>query len=231
MPTVTFLTTALHPVTTVGCSFCSWYRITLVLAKVHVCYYGYAHPFYQWQVSYKATEKHKSHKTCLSNHRGFLSHHIMSLVIIALKVGHTHTHAQHTHIHTTHTYIHTFSYINNCSIAVGTTRRKHLIISFTVRLPIIVIKCTSGQLLVALDTGKVLNMPWLVHGRNHLPQDWFIVSGTCSLGLCIHPCLTDILLQLPQHAVKVRRFSLLFASRGGLEHITGDSVGAKRTLK
>jgi len=36
-------------------------------------------------------------KTCLTNHKGFISHHIMPLVINSLGDGHTHMHT-HTHI-------------------------------------------------------------------------------------------------------------------------------------
>jgi len=46
-------------------------------------------------------------KTCLSNHKGSISNHIMPLVINSLGGGHTHTHT-HTHAHTcahTHTDI------------------------------------------------------------------------------------------------------------------------------
>jgi len=44
-------------------------------------------------------------KTCLTNHKGFISYHIMPLVINSLGGGHTHT---HTHAHThTHMHVHT----------------------------------------------------------------------------------------------------------------------------
>ena len=45
----------------------------------------------------------KSHKTCLTNHTGSMSHHIiMSLVIKALGGGHITTH-RHAHIQTSET--------------------------------------------------------------------------------------------------------------------------------
>ena len=87
---LTFITEVLRLVATVGCSFCSYYCITLVfLPGVHdvLCYQGHAHPFYQWQVSYKAAEWQKSCKTCLTNHTW--SSYITPLVIIALGGGHT----------------------------------------------------------------------------------------------------------------------------------------------
>jgi len=38
-------------------------------------------------------------KTCLTNHKGSMLHHIMPLVINSLRDGHTNTHAhKHTHI-------------------------------------------------------------------------------------------------------------------------------------
>ena len=40
----------------------------------------------------------KSHKTCLTNHTGSIWHHIMPLVINALRIGHTDTH-MHTYRH------------------------------------------------------------------------------------------------------------------------------------
>jgi len=41
--------------------------------------------------------KRETPKTCLTNHKGFISHHITSLVINSLGGRHTHT---HTHTHT-----------------------------------------------------------------------------------------------------------------------------------
>jgi len=38
-------------------------------------------------------------KTCLTNHKGSISHHITPLVINSLRGGHTNTHT-HTHTHT-----------------------------------------------------------------------------------------------------------------------------------
>ena len=46
--------------------------------------------FYHWQVSYKATEKRKSRKTCLTNHTRSISHHITPLVINSDTRTHAH---------------------------------------------------------------------------------------------------------------------------------------------
>ena len=108
-----------------------------------------------------------------------------------------------------HTCIH-FPYIKNCSIAVGTSGCKHLlVVSFTVRLAVVTIERTRGQLLVALDAGKVLNMPWPVHRSDHLSQNWFITGGAGAFRLRVHPSLTDILLQLTQHTVQLCETLLL----------------------
>ena len=60
-----------------------------------LCYYGHIHPFYRRQVSYEVIKSRGNCKTCLTNRTRPISHLITSLVINALRGGHTDT---HTHI-------------------------------------------------------------------------------------------------------------------------------------
>ena len=124
-------------------------------------------------------------------------------------------HTHHTllqYIHTTHTWIHTtgarihtaLAYIKDGSITVSTTRGKHfLVASITIRLPIVAIEGTVWQLLVTLDTDKVLDMPRFVHGCDHPSQYRLITSSTSAFRLDIHPSLVHVLFQLSQHAIQL----------------------------
>jgi len=74
-------------------------------------YKGHAHQLYDSpQLQLCHINERETPKTCLTIHKGSISHHIMPLVINCLGGGHTHAHA-HTHRHTqTHRHTHMQAY-------------------------------------------------------------------------------------------------------------------------
>jgi len=66
----------------------------------HFVYKGHAHQLYNSPHFNCHINKRKTPKTCLTNHKDSISHHITWLVINSLGGRHTHTHT-HTHTHYT----------------------------------------------------------------------------------------------------------------------------------
>jgi len=60
---------------------------------MHCFYKGHAHQLKACHDFNSYINEKETPKTCLTNHKGSISHHITPLVINSLRGGHTHTHA------------------------------------------------------------------------------------------------------------------------------------------
>ena len=74
------------------------------------------------------------------------------------------------------------AYLQDGPVAIGTARGKELmIILLTVGPPVVLEECYGRQFLLTLRTGKVLGVPCLPHGVDHLPKDGTVACSTHTL--------------------------------------------------
>lgn len=80
-----------------------------------------------------------------------------------------------------------FSYVYNRPVAVGTFRSEYLVVVlFTVGLSVPLVEVLGSQREVTVSTGKVLNMPHLSQGRDHLENSFKFKTTNLDIPILNH---------------------------------------------
>lgn len=95
-------------------------------------------------------------------------------------------------------------YIQNRSIAVGTTWTEQVVIvRLAVRVAIALEEIPGAQLLVAVIAGKVLRVPGFAESGYNLPNDGLIASIAAPLLGGVHSLAAHVGLQISEHRVQL----------------------------
>jgi len=82
-----------------------------------------------------------------------------------------------------------------------------MIVLLTVRSALSLKEVLGAQLLVAMGAGKMLGMPRVAKGGDHLTHNRFAASSTHAFLLGFHALLVHVLLQVSKHVIKIGRSS------------------------
>jgi hypothetical protein len=120
------------------------------------------------------------------------------------------------------------THIQNRTIAVGTSWREQIvIIRFTIGMTVPFEKVACAQLLVAMVARKVLRMPGLAQGRDHLADNWFVARIAAPLLGGVDALTAHFGLQTAQHRVQLITTVLIaFRLLSGCRFL-GDNSGLK----
>lgn len=95
-------------------------------------------------------------------------------------------------------------YIQNGAIAISTSRTKQIVVVLlAVGLSIALEKVARAQLLAAVAASKVLRVPGLAQGRDHLTNDRLLAGVAAALLRCCDPTTAHISVQVAEHRIQL----------------------------